>query len=228
MSKILIVGDVHGRAFWRKALELIDEIDKVVFLGDYLDPYPDENISFDDAIEEFKQILKFKEKYNDKVILLTGNHDWHYINKEFPDCSRRNYKLLEDLNNIFTENINKFQLIYQLDNYLFSHAGVYEYWMGLCGFTLLDLEDFSKFISDNWPSLSCVSFYRGGWHKTGSCIWADIRESARNKLYTDFIQIVGHTQLEKDPYVGDQKIKCLDVRKCFILNTETDDLEMCL
>ena len=44
MSKILIVPDVHGRKFWHKAIEMIDEVDQVVFLGDYLDPYSHEGI----------------------------------------------------------------------------------------------------------------------------------------------------------------------------------------
>lgn len=74
MSKILIVPDVHGRKFWHKAEELIDKVDLVVFLGDYLDPYPHEGITFDDAIEELGSILEFKEKYSDKVTLLVGNH----------------------------------------------------------------------------------------------------------------------------------------------------------
>lgn len=75
MSKILIVPDVHGRNFWHKAEELIDEVDKVVFLGDYLDPYKHEEITFDTALKEFEKILKFKNKYSDKVVLLIGNHE---------------------------------------------------------------------------------------------------------------------------------------------------------
>ena len=74
MSKILIVPDVHGRSFWHKAEELVNDVDKIVFLGDYLDPYEHEGITFDMALEEFKKILEFKDKYNDKVILLIGNH----------------------------------------------------------------------------------------------------------------------------------------------------------
>ena len=43
MSKILIVPDIHGRDFWRviKKYDLY-YIDKIIFLGDYLDPYPQE------------------------------------------------------------------------------------------------------------------------------------------------------------------------------------------
>ena len=39
MAKVLIVPDVHGRKFWHKAKEMVAEVDQVVFLGDYLDPY---------------------------------------------------------------------------------------------------------------------------------------------------------------------------------------------
>lgn len=35
-NNILIIPDVHGRTFWKYA---IDKYDKVIFLGDYLDPY---------------------------------------------------------------------------------------------------------------------------------------------------------------------------------------------
>ena len=224
MSKILIVPDVHGRKFWHKAIEMIDEVDQVVFLGDYLDPYSHEGITFEDALNEFIEILKFKDSHSDKVILLTGNHDWHYIKKEFPDCSRRNYKLLDELNGLFNKNISKFQLIYEIDNYLFSHAGVYNYWMDMCNFTLDNLKDFQEILSNNWPSLDCVSWVRGGNYPVGSCVWADIRESVGNELPVMFKkQIVGHTQMESKPYIT-SKIACLDVRQCFILDTETDEI----
>ena len=72
--KILIIPDVHGRTFWHKAKEMIDSVDKVVFLGDYLDPYPSEGITTEQAIEEFKDIIQFKKDNMDKVILLLGNH----------------------------------------------------------------------------------------------------------------------------------------------------------
>jgi predicted phosphodiesterase len=62
MSKIIIVPDVHGRTFWRLAKEKINEVDQVVFLGDYLDPYPVEGISPKKAIEELKKIIDFKKR----------------------------------------------------------------------------------------------------------------------------------------------------------------------
>ena len=75
--KYLIVPDVHGRDFWmtpvEETLKLHDS--HVVFLGDYLDPYPQEwesdTVSGRDALrlcrsvalDRFKQILDLKRKY---------------------------------------------------------------------------------------------------------------------------------------------------------------------
>ena len=223
MSKILIVPDVHGRSFWHKAEELIDSVDKVVFLGDYLDPYGHEGITFDTALEEFDKILEFKDKYGDKVVMLIGNHDCHYINTSFMDCSRLNYLQRQDIHELYIKHIDKFQLVWEYEKWLFSHAGVHEEWMELCQFTLDDLKDFTTFRKENFPSLACLSFYRGGYRRTGSCVWADIRESLNHKLLEGYHHIVGHTQLESEPYKADT-ITCVDVRRCFILDTETEEI----
>lgn len=223
MSKILIVPDVHGRSFWHKAKELIDSVDKVVFLGDYLDPYGHEGITFDTALEEFDKILEFKDKYGDKVVMLIGNHDCHYINTSFMDCSRLNYLKRQDIHELYMKHIDKFQLVWEYDTWLFSHAGVYKEWMDLCQFTLDNLKDFTTFREENFPSLACLSFYRGGYHRTGSCVWADLRESLKHELLEGYHHIVGHTQLESNPYKADT-ITCVDVRRCFILDTETGEI----
>ena len=223
MSKILICPDIHGRKFWHKAIEMIDEVDQVVFLGDYLDPYSHEGITFEDTLTEFEGILAFKEDYPDKVVLLVGNHDMHYIKTEFMDCSRLNIWRRVEIHDMFMSNIDKFQLIYETENYLFSHSGIYKEWMNKYELSLDDLKDYKTFLNNRWEVLQDVSYTRGGWDKVGSCIWADIRESVENELYSDKKQIVGHTQMESKPYIT-SRIACLDVRKCFILDTETDEI----
>lgn len=225
--KILIVPDVHGRKFWHVAQTTVDEVDKVIFLGDYLDPYSYEGITFEDAVNEFKEILEFKEQYSDKVVLLVGNHDMHYIIKEFMNCSRLNVWRRLEMNELYMQNIDKFRLIYQAKNYLFSHAGIYLEWLDKYGMTLDDLNNLSTFIDnkDFWSTLEDVGHSRGGFDPAGSCVWADIEESLLNDVYP-IKQIVGHTQLH-EPFIRED-IKCLDVRKCFILNTETDEVaEVC-
>lgn len=222
MSKILIVPDVHGRAFWHRAMELVDQVDQIVFLGDYLDPYSHEGISFAVAFEEFAQILKFKKDNPNKVTLLVGNHDMHYIIKDFMDCSRRNTAMLDHLHELYNSNLDLFNLIHIEDDWLFSHAGVYKGWMDKYEFTLEDL-NLKTFLGSHWPALEDLSMYRGGYNFVGSCVWADIRESVKNELFPGYKQVVGHTQLNDKPYIKDN-IACVDVRRCFILDTSTDDI----
>lgn len=69
--KIMIVPDTHGRDFWKQAID--SDADKIIFLGDYLDHYPDESTYYHD-IANFLEILDFKKNNPDKVILLLGNH----------------------------------------------------------------------------------------------------------------------------------------------------------
>lgn len=223
MSKILIVPDVHGRAFWHRALELVDQVDQIVFLGDYLDPYSHEGISFDLALEEFNKILEFKKEYPDLITLLVGNHDMHYIIKDFMDCSRRNTDMLDQLHKLYNSNLDLFNLIHIEDDWLFSHAGVYKGWMDKYEFTLEDL-NLKTFLGSHWPALEDLSMYRGGYNYVGSCVWADIRESLKNELFPGYKQVVGHTQLNDKPYITDN-IVCVDVRRCFILDTITGKIE---
>ena len=89
MTKILIIPDVHGRTFWKTAVtQYENECDKIIFLGDYLDPYPWEEITRKEAIRNFEEIIEYKQKNKDKVVLILGNHDMHYWTKDFKTRSR--------------------------------------------------------------------------------------------------------------------------------------------
>ena len=75
-KKILIIPDVHGRQFWKTPLQQgPDRWKKIVFLGDYVDPYPHEGITPEEAIEVLKEIIALKKLWPDKIILLVGNHN---------------------------------------------------------------------------------------------------------------------------------------------------------
>ena len=74
--KVLIIPDVHGRDFW--AEPVMANLDKeIIFLGDYLDPYPQEGISKERAIEVFDEILGLAREHKN-ITLLIGNHDGGY------------------------------------------------------------------------------------------------------------------------------------------------------
>ena len=148
----------------------------------------------------------------------------HYIELRFSDASRMNKFRRVEIHELFLDNIQKFQLVYLFeDKYLFSHAGVYQKWLESSGIQGEDLLDTKKILQDYWHILDVYSWYRGGYDIVGSCVWADLRESLQMELLPNVIQIIGHTQIIK-PYIT-TKLRCLDTRTCYILNTETDAIK---
>ena len=39
MGKLVVIGDIHGRAVWRKIVDDNPDADKFIFLGDYFDSH---------------------------------------------------------------------------------------------------------------------------------------------------------------------------------------------
>lgn len=130
----LILPDIHGRNFWKSAIEMFPKDQypnlNIVFLGDYLDPYDFEGISRLDAIENFKEIIK-KAKSDERIHLLIGNHDMHYWydarHKSRVDVE--NYNTIKD---IFLKDFTLFNIAYEEninnERYLYTHAGVTNWW----------------------------------------------------------------------------------------------------
>ena len=213
--KILINPDIHGRVFWKYSIEHKDEFDKIIFLGDYLDAYsPDLLVNEKD---NFKEIIQFKKDNPDKVILLLGNHDCHYINSKILHSSRYNPFKASIYHKLFNDNLDLFQLVYIYNKYLFSHAGVYQKWMDLNKLTLKDLLDCD--LDKLSKSLNWIDYFRGGFYDVGSCIWADIRDSGTEKLLKGYYHIFGHTQLKFN--LSTSELSCLDCRVPFSLDSET-------
>ena len=77
--RIVALGDTHGRVLWKEIVAKEKDADKIVFIGDYFDTHYD--ISVDQQIQNFKEILEFKKNNMDQVVLLLGNHDFHYLNE---------------------------------------------------------------------------------------------------------------------------------------------------
>lgn len=223
MSKILYFPDIHGRSFWKEPAKNIDEYDKVVFNGDYMDPYPFEKIGYPGALENFKEIIEFKKANPDKVVLLLGNHDLHYMNK-ISKGSRFDMVHHWEIDKIFHDNDNLFNLCYSAESgdkkILFTHAGVHYNWIE---YFLEDGDDIAETINrlykeNNYTfidALDEVSTYRGGWQHEGSLVWADICEFLKEPNTIDYYQVVGHTYVSK-PIVLDN-ICCLDVQRGFII-----------
>ena len=139
--KYLVIADAHGRKFWRQAIaNNIDKVDKIIFLGDYLDPYPNEieenpelmecNNFYDsqNLLKMLEDIISLKKNEPDKYILLTGNHTDSYIWSKFSAASRTDYRNWEKYHKFFSENLEYFNLVWIENNVIFSHAGISEGW----------------------------------------------------------------------------------------------------
>lgn len=224
--EVIIISDVHGRTFWEKAKEKINNVDKVIFLGDYLDPYSYEGVTEEQALSEFKDIIQFKKDNMDKVVLLIGNHDVSYIWITPGYHCRHDYIREKEIHQLFMDNYKLFKTIYLIDKYLFSHAGVYQEWLDKIH---LKIEDFLYSDISFWNGksqfLDYVTENRGGRDEVSSCVWADMSDIYDNHLLKEYYHIFGHTQLEKMPIIDNiEGWANLDVRKCFLLNTETEKI----
>lgn len=232
-EQLLIIPDVHGRAFWRDAVEKACEM-PVVFLGDYLDPYPDEAISREEAWDGFVEIVALKKDQPDRVTLLLGNHDLAYVNSAIAGSrfDRRNARRNRAF---FFENMDLFDLTCSFETqdrrYLLSHAGILRGWVGahekLLG-TTVDignrLNELLHFDSYRFPlmmAMADVSSSRGGLDLYGSPVWADVSEHAADRFEWEGIyQIFGHTWMPEEiitPYWA-----CLDSGRAFVLDIENN------
>lgn len=228
---ILIIPDIHGRNFWKKAVEEnMDKVDRIIFLGDYLDPYPWEGITRKEAISNFQEIIDFKSKNRDKVVLFVGNHDLAYIDKKnYIVRSRYDSSNAHHIEEMFRSHRSFFQLAHEEligdKRYLFTHAGLQRKWYEkhekLIGELTINGMNHLLNIPEGIRALCEASWSRGGWDQFGSIVWNDVTDCGshvNDELPWDR-QVFGHSQQEEHPIITDTHV-CLDCRKAFILNDD--------
>lgn len=233
-AQILVIPDVHGRTFWKEAVDKYPDM-PVVFLGDYLDPYGAEKISEDNALANFQEILDFKKSNMERVTLLIGNHEVHYLCME-RKFSRKDMANAARIHDMLYENLPLFRLATSAQcsrkTFLFSHAGILQAWWSkhfpnvanntndVCNALnskLSDEETITTFINE---ALMNASKKRGGEDKAGSCVWADIDEhNGKNGFPTEVYQVFGHSQLKKNAKIK-KGYADLDCRQAFVITAD--------
>jgi len=211
--KTLLLGDIHGRNLWRDIIK-VESPDRVVFIGDYFDSFDIKGV---EQIQNFKDIIEFKESTNIEVVMLIGNHDHHYLSNE--TYSGFQPALKWDIQDLLTTNMHHLQIAYQFDDILCSHAGFSPTWLddtfGWDGWTKSNFVELTNELYKN--RLHAFNFSHTGYdpygnHPSQGPMWirpAALMSSNKgdNGLKKKFIQVVGHTQVKNifDSLIASQK-----------------------
>jgi hypothetical protein len=209
--KTVVIGDIHGRSVWKLIYEM-EKPDRVIFIGDYFDSYDIPGI---EQIHNFKEIVAFKEKGTCEVITLIGNHDHHY----FPEVGNTGTSgfqttLAPSIMQAIDENRQHLQMAYQMDEFLFTHAGVSSKFMdsvfGKEGWkteTIAeDLNEMFKYKPKTFEFGMAMSMEKmsymdpTGDNEEQSPIWIrprSLMRANRETLRTQVVQVVGHTQVRE-------------------------------
>lgn len=178
--KVVVIWDIHWRDIWKEIVKKEDNSNRFIFLWDYFDSF---DISVEDQINNFRDIVKFKRENNNKVTLLIWNHDLHYfpsVDEVYswfnPIIKLQISEWLEDLRKSQT-----LEYITTHENYLFSHAWVSRKWK-LWKFP-------ESYLFKKWDSSM------NGNHPEQWPMW--IRPLALlDNLLDNRIQVVWHTQVK--------------------------------
>jgi len=245
--KTIVLGDTHGRSTW-KLITHQENPDRVIFIGDYFDSY---DISGVEQIHNFKEIIEYKETSftndgtdNQKktdVIMLIGNHDHHYF-PEIGNTGTSGYQqtLAPSISQVIDKNRQHLQMAYQMDEFLFTHAGVSSVFMdNVFGKgewktenIATDLNELFKYKPRTFEFGMAVDMNIAGWldpsgdNKEQSPIWIRPRSlmaANRETLRKQVIQIVGHTGVTT--IEGQEKmsggryflIDCLDISGQYLI-----------
>ncbi|MGZ3840073.1 MAG: metallophosphoesterase [Flavisolibacter sp.] len=212
--KIIAIGDTHGRSYW-KYIANHETFDKLVFIGDYFDSF---HISGLEQVQNFRDIITYKKAFPEKVILLLGNHDFHYlpvarkVNETYSGFQERYASLIGHL---LLEHMDVLVMCCHLENYLFPHAGITHTWVEQAGYKEGPID---VFVNDLFTYKPQSFFFQGfdpyGDDLTQSPLWVRPRSLKADAFEKDtFRQVVGHTPM--------RKLSTLDTRHLFIDTLDT-------
>ena len=77
--KTVIIGDIHGHDSWKQIIEQEQNADRFIFVGDYFDSF---TVPGATQVQNFQDIIEFKETNGKETILLIGNHDYQPLVRE--------------------------------------------------------------------------------------------------------------------------------------------------
>ncbi|MDR0643603.1 MAG: metallophosphoesterase [Treponema sp.] len=202
-----VIGDIHGRDFWKKVLEN-KEFTDIYCVGDYWDsydvPYEVQKINFIELIQAAWN--------NSRLHLCLGNHDLHYIayGEEYSGYQWRYHNTIKE--RILTA-LPLLRVAYAVDGWVISHAGFSKTFMRETG--CVTIEDVQKRFDQNFGFLGfnkiCADPY-GDDPRQGP-LWIRPKSLISDMYFKQ--QIVGHTPIEE--------ISIAEENENTLIMTNTDD-----
>lgn len=191
--KQIILGDTHGRDTWKQILLQENEWDRVIFIGDYFDTH--EDITPETQMNVVSDIIQFKKDNPDKVILLVGNHDYHYWPGVTEDYSGYQPQMRASFEYILDSNKKLFQMCF-VDEYdtVYSHAGFTETFVEqrIGTFSERQVNDVWKYKPQSFAFYPMDRSHCGDDIHQG-CLWVRPQSLYRDSISK--LQVVGHTQV---------------------------------
>lgn len=192
MSKILVIPDIHLKPeIFDKAEQIMNlaKVDNVVFLGDLVDNWNQEN-NIDLYKQTINRAIKFKEDYPNSLYCW-GNHEIGYFAQW--NCSGNSKLYALEIKSLLSEYERKVEpkYIHVVDEVLFSHGGIEKS-------TAEVISSFGKFkhayeLADNLNQMSIETL--GDYI---SPIWLRPQFS---EYYTRYTQVVGHSPVRQPLYI---------------------------
>lgn len=230
MIKRLILGDIHGHNTWKDIIDK-ENPQEIIILGDYFDSF---GIKSEDQIKNFKNILEFRKVFNkdskyESMKLIMGNHDFHYIhniNEHYSGWNQNTYNAICDIFiDCIDHEIFKMCIFDEINNTLYSHAGVSNAWIvkrcnnsSLYDINSLDYNYFKFTFAEGGDCYGSSPLNSPIWIRPESLLKNPIRY--KGKILT---QIVGHTHLREKPLIKEFNSSIIDeeneIGKLYVIDT---------
>jgi hypothetical protein len=231
MGRIIALGDTHGRTNWKDIADKeLNQCDRFIFMGDYFDSH-DKDSNGKRQIENFKEILEFKSTNPEKVVLLIGNHDFHYIKGVGETYSGFQSVYAMEIGELVEQAIKDglIKVVHFEDGFLFSHAGLTKTWLNrlfrlnstesdvvknnidprIDEVSLKIINDYLVFQPKVFTFAMGDNFSQTGDDITQGPLW--VRPYSLSKDKVDGVwHVVGHTQARKLSIVDDHQIILTD------------------
>ena len=208
--KTILIGDIHGRSIWKRIIA-DEKPDRVVFIGDYFGSFHIPGVT---QLRNFEDIVEYQKTAGIEVIMLIGNHDYHYM-QSVESYSGYQPVFHHQFNEALRNNGDNMQIAYQFDDVVCSHAGLSSVWLdNRLGKDQWSVETMVEQVNELFKYKPLEFYFDGfdpyGNSKTQGPLWirpAALMSANKETIKKQIIQVVGHTQVKGilDSYAASQK-----------------------